>query len=121
MNIEILDTPVKPRNRVRGLEDGLNLSEYLYQNLNMFTSPPEDVEFTVEKSYVSLVIDFFGKHVRFFERPDGTMSCRLKVSRDAMKHWAAEHASIVRVESPESLVEEIRAEIRKACGLYGME
>lgn len=118
MNIEILDSPVKPKNQVQGLEDGLNLSEYLYQNLNMFTSPPEDVEFIIQKNNVHLVIDFFGKHVKFFDRPDGTVSCRLKVSRDAMKHWAAEHAAIVKVVSPEGLVEEIRDEIRKANELY---
>ena len=120
MGVEILDTPARPKSQVRGLEDGLNLSDYLYQNLNMFTSPPEDVEFIIRPSSVHLVIDFFGKHVSFFEQADGTVSCRLKVSRDAMKLWAAEHASIVRVVSPESLVEEIRAEIRKANELYGI-
>jgi hypothetical protein len=38
----------------------------------------------------------------------------------AMKHWATEHANIIRVISPESLVEEIREEIRKANALYGI-
>ena len=36
----------------------------------------------------------------------------------AMKHWAVEHANIVRVISPEPLVEEIREEIRRAAELY---
>ena len=119
MDIEILETSVKPKNQVRGLENGLNLSDYLYQNLNMFTSPPEDVEFIIQKSSVHLVIDFFGKHVSFHEQEeDDTVSCRLKVSRNAMRHWAAEHASIAKVVSPESLVEEIRDDIRKAMDLY---
>jgi len=121
MGIEILDTPVKPKNRVEGLEDGLNLSDYVYQNLNMFTSPPENVEFLIPESCIPLMIDFFGKHVHFAQPRDGTVSCRLKVSREAMKHWAAEHASIVKVVSPESLVEDIRKEIRKAAELYGIE
>ena len=121
MRIAILDTPSRPKSEVQGLENGLDLPEYVYQNLNMFTSPPEDVEFIVRESYVPLVIDFFGKHVSFFEREDGSFSCRLKVSREAMTHWAAEHAGIVKVVSPLSLVEEIREEIRKAMTLYGME
>ena len=120
MEIEILDTPSRPKNRVRGLENGLDLSEYVYQNLNMFTSPPEDVELVVPESYVPLVIDFFGKHVKFFPQGGGLYSGRLKVSRDAMKHWAVEHANIVKVVSPASLVEEIREEIRKANELYGI-
>ena len=120
MGIDILDTPSRPVSRVQGLENGLDLSEYVFQNLNMFTSPPEDVEFIVPGTFVPIVIDFFGKHARFFPREDGLYSGRLKVSRDAMAHWAVEHANIVQVVSPESLVEEIREEIRKAAGNYGM-
>ena len=121
MNIELLDSPAKPKNLVEGLENGLNLQEYMYQNLNMFTSPPVDAEFLIPEKYISLVIDFFGKHVSFFDSAEeGTVSCRLKVSREAMKHWAVEHANIVKAVSPENLVEEIRGELRKACALYDM-
>jgi predicted DNA-binding transcriptional regulator YafY len=118
--IELLETPVKPKSQVEGLENGLNLQDYVYQNLNMFTDEAKDTEFVTDKKYVSLIIDFFGKHVTFHEKDDGTVSCRLKVSAMAMKHWATEHANIIRVISPESLVEEIREEIRKANALYGI-
>ena len=118
MNIELLDTPVKPKKKVKELEKGLDLQEYLYTNLNMFSSEVQDVEFLIPASLISLVIDFFGKHVSFFDREDGTVCCRLKVSTMAMKHWAVEHANMVKVVSPESLVEEIREEIRKAAELY---
>ena len=122
MNIELLDSDAKPKSQVEELKDGLNLQEYMYQNLNMFTSSPEDVEFLVPERHVSLVIDFFGKHVSFFDSDqEGMVSCRLRVSRDAMKHWAVEHANIVKVVSPEGLVEEIRAEIRRAADLYALE
>ena len=120
-DIELLETPVKPKNQVEGLEDGLNLQDYVYQNLNMFSGRAEEVEFIIQKSAVSLVIDFFGKYVRFHEQEDGTVSCRLLVSTEAMKHWAVEYAGMVRVISPESLVEEIREELRKANRLYGIE
>ncbi len=121
MNIELLDSDVKPKSRVEELKNGLNLQEYMYQNLNMFTSPPEDVEFLIPESYVSLVVDFFGKHVSFFDSSEkGMVSCRLKVSRDGMKHWAAEHANVVKVVAPEGLVEEIRTEIGKAAELYSV-
>jgi hypothetical protein len=119
-DIELLTSPAKPQSRVEGLEDGLNLQEYVYQNLNMFSGKAESVEFLIPKTAVSLIIDFFGNHVSFHEREDGRVSCRLRVSREAMKHWAIEHANIVRVVSPESLVEEIREELRKALTLYEM-
>lgn len=119
MNIELLDSDAKQKKDVKGLENGLDLQEYMYQNLNMFTSPPVNVEFRIPENYISLVIDFFGEHVSFHNtRQKGIISCRLKVSKEAMKHWAVEHANIVKVVSPASLVDAIREEIRKANELY---
>jgi hypothetical protein len=70
---------------------------------------------------VSLVIDFFGEHVSFHNtRQNRIVSCRLKVSKEAMKHWAVEHANIVKVVSPASLVESIREEVRKAAEMYDL-
>ena len=119
-DIELLETSVKPKSQVEGLEDGLNLQDYVYQNLNMFSGKAEKVEFVIPKGSVSLIIDFFGKHVSFHEQEDGNVSCRLLVSTEAMKHWAVEHANIVRVVSPQNLVEEIRTELKKAAALYGI-
>ena len=120
MNIRILDTPVKPKNRVKELEDGLNIEDYVYQNPNMFSGKPVKVELEIPKSAVSLVIDFFGKHVSFHEREGGKISCNLLVSPEAMKRWAVLFAGTARVSEPPELVEEIRAETRKAAENYGM-
>ena len=118
MNVELSDTPVKPRSQVVGLEDGLNLQDYVYQNLNMFSGKAEKVEFVIPASAVSVVIDFFGKHVSFAPQEDGRVACRLMVSREAMKRWAVQFSGTARVVSPPELVEEIQAEIRKAAALY---
>ena len=120
-DIRLLDTPVKPRNQVEGLEEGLNMEEYVYQNLNMFSGKPEKVEFVIPKSAVGLVIDFFGKHVKFHEEEDGTVTCSLMVSRESMRRWAVQMAGTVRVISPPELVEEIREEIRKFASQYGLD
>ena len=119
-DIELLETPVKPLGLVEGLEDGLNLQDYVYRNVNMFSGKAEKAEFIIQKKAVSVVIDFFGKHVSFHEQEDGTVLCRLQVSAEAMKHWAVEHANMARVISPPGLVEEIREELKKAAALYGL-
>jgi len=120
MEINILKKPSKPGNQVLGLENGLKLEKYLYQHVNMFSGAPEKVEFIIPKNFVSVVIDFFGSHVSFFDKGDGTISCNIEVSREAMRHWAGQFANVVRVVSPESLVEEIREDLRKANENYGL-
>ena len=121
MKVDMLETPSKPRNQVAGLEEGLKLEKYLYQHVHMFSGDPEKVEFIVPKSFVSVVVDFFGSHVSFFEKDGDTVSCNIEVSREAMRHWAGQFAGTVRVVSPESLVEEIREDIRKAMALYDVK
>ena len=121
MEIELLDTAVKPKNQVAGLEDGLNMEDYVYQNLNMFSGEPEKVEFVIPKKAVSIVIDFFGKHVKFRELENGDVSCSLLVSRESMRRWAVQMAGTVRVVSPQELVEEVREEIRKFARQYDMK
>jgi predicted DNA-binding transcriptional regulator YafY len=121
MKIDKLETPAKPGNQVQGLEDGLKLQDYVYQHVNMFSGKPERVEFIIQKKDVGLIVDFFGKHVSFFDRGDGTISCHMKVSRTAMKKFALQFAKEVRVVEPESLVEEIREDIRKINQNYGMD
>ena len=122
MNIKLLEnSSVKPMSKVEGLERGLNLQEYMYQNLNMFASPPVDAEFLIREQHIPLVIDFLGKHVSFHDADqEGMVSCRLKISEEAMLHWAVEHANIVKVVAPESLVERIKEELWKAYELYNM-
>ena len=120
VSIEVLEKPAKPKNQVEGLEDGLNMEDYVYQNLNMFTGKPEKVEFVVPRRAVSVVIDFFGRHVKFHEE-DGTVECSLLVSRESMKRWAVQMAGTVRVISPPELVEEIREEIRQFARQYELK
>ena len=84
----------------------------------MFTSPPVDAEFRIREQYISLVIDFFGKHVSFHEREDNTISCRLKVSSMAMKHWALQYLDHIEVVYPASLRQQIKESLEKGLNKY---
>ena len=74
----------------------------------------------ISKKSVSVVIDFFGKHVQFYDTGDGTVECTLLVNREAMRRWAIQMAGTVKVISPPELVEDIREAIRKMTADYGV-
>ena len=74
----------------------------------------------ISKKSVSVVIDFFGKHVQFYDTGDGTVECTLLVNREAMRRWAIQMAGTVKVISPPELVEDIREAIRKMAADYGV-
>ena len=120
IDIRILETPRKPGSQVRGLENGLKLAKFLFQHVNMFSGKPEKVEFIIPKGFVSVVIDFFGSYVSFFDKGDGTVSCHVEASLEAMRHWVGQFADVVKVVSPPELVEKIREDVRRAAENYGV-
>ena len=120
-NIRMLDTPVKPKSQVEGLEDGLDMQKYMAQNVYMFSGEVADVIFETSPSMVSEVIDWFGKNVHFYERDDGQIECTVHVSIKAMQYWAFQYATSIRVLRPQSLVEAIKQDLIKASAGYGME
>ena len=64
------------------------------------------------------MIDFIGKHVKYYDPGDGTVECTLIVNREAMRRWAIQMAGTVKVVSPPELVEDIRGTIRKMAEVY---
>ena len=77
-----------------------------------------EVKFVILKKSVSVVIDFIGKHVKYYDPGDGTVECTLIVNREAMRRWAIQMAGTVKVVSPPELMEEIRETIRKMAAEY---
>ena len=72
---------------------------------------------------VRITYNFYGTDLKLHPSlaEDGQVSCRLLVSTEAMKHWAVQFANVVRVTAPKHLVDEVRAELKKACALYELD
>ena len=70
-DIEMLSTPVKAMNKVKGLENGLNLPKHMAEHVYMFTGESATVTFRAKKYLVSEIIDWFGKEVRFSDVSTG--------------------------------------------------
>lgn len=118
IDIERLKSPVKPMYQVKGLENGLNVMKHVHQSPNMFTGEPMVVKFIVSQKMVGIVIDFFGRNVRFYDSKDGNVECTVTVNKESMSRWAVQMAGAVKVVSPPELVEDIRGTIRKMAEVY---
>ena len=118
IDIDRLKSPVKPMYQVKGLENGLNLKKLVHQSPNMFTGEPMVVKFIVSKSFVGVVIDFFGKNVKFIPKEDEKVECTLTVNRESMRKWVIQMEGQVEVISPPELVEDIRLKIREMAEKY---
>lgn len=118
-DIEMLSTPVKAMNKVKGLENGLNLPKHMAEHVYMFTGESATVTFRAKKYLVSEIIDWFGKEVRFSDETEDEVMVRVMVNLEAMRKWALQYAVHVKVLGPEKLVELIRDDVKKAAEQYG--
>lgn len=117
-NIQLLDTPVKPKDKVKGLENGLDLPKHMAEHLYMFSGESIIVKFIAKRYIITEVIDWFGKDVKFSNATDDEVTVTVKVNEMAMQLWALQYARHIRVISPQSLVEKIKNDIAFAMENY---
>ena len=117
-DIRLLDTPVKPMEQVKGLENGLNLPRHMAEHLYMFTGESRSVTFRAKRYLVGDIIDWFGKDVQFSEETEEEITVRVTVNLEAMRRWALQYALHVKILSPQGLVDAVRADVLKAAEQY---
>ncbi len=118
-NIEVLDTSQKPIRKVEGQEHGLNLPKHMAEHIYMFRGESVPVKLRFDKRLLSDFVDWFGTdYVDFLDQTADEITARVRVNQMAMRRWALQYATNVRVLSPESLVDEIREDIKQAFENY---
>ena len=109
-----------PITTVEGYKDGINYKELATSLPYMYSDKPEWVEFVAEKYVTDQIIDWFGKDIRIDEINEDQIKVTVKVSLNAMEHWAKQYAPHVTVISPPSLVQTIKEELQKAVERYNV-
>ena len=118
-NIRKLDEKSKPIRSVKGFEHGLDLDEYTAQHPNMWGGEPVRCTFCCPRYIMDDIVDWFGSDAVIREIEDRKLEVSVRVSEEAMKHWAMQYADCVEVISPKQLREEVADILRAAAERYG--
>lgn len=79
------------------------------------------VSFWFERSILNEIMDIFGNDILFTEEDGDRVKASVQVNEQAMRTWAEQHPTTVRVVSPEQLAEDIQNDFRKALEIYGSD
>ena len=88
--IRLLNTPVKDRTKVRGLEQGLNLPQHMAEHIYMLAGESIPVTFRTSKVILNDVMDWFGE-ISLFNETEDTVNAAVTVNREAMICWAMQY------------------------------
>lgn len=117
-NIKLLDTAVKPQNKVKGLENGLNLPKHMAEHLYMFSGDSIPVTFVAKKYLLNDLLDWFDNDITFTDENETEVTVRVTVNEQAMRRWAMQYALHTRILSPASLAVQIKEDLTEALTNY---
>ena len=117
-DIRLLDAPIKPPERVKGLENGLRLPEHMAEHLYMFTGESVRVKFRAVRFLLDDLFDWFGMDMVYSDVTEATVTVSVKVNEQAMELWALQYSPYVEVLEPVSLRERIGKALQIAASKY---
>ena len=128
--VKIINKPAKKRDKVKGMEHGLNLPKHMAEHIYMFADEPVTIILRVKKSAISDIVDWFGsnfdvvdesiarQYEGFRETTDVVTYVRLVCSRQAMSHWAMQYGTSVEVIYPTELRTQIGEAVKEMNNRY---
>ena len=117
-NMTITEDKLVPITSVEGYENGINYKELATALPYMYTDKPEWVEFIADDYIIDQIIDWFGKDIRISKHGEKQLKVSVKVSPMAMEHWAMQYASHVKIVSPRTLADVVKADLEEAVKMY---
>lgn len=116
-DIELLDTPRKPKNEVEGLMS-LDIAQYMNEHIYMFGGKSIRAQFEMPSYLISDVLDAFRTNVDFEDLGDGMVLASVKVNENDMRLWAKQYCGQVKITEPKDLAEICRQDIVDALKIY---
>ena len=118
-DIKLLDTPIKPQKKVKGLQNGLNLPKHMVEHIYMFAGESIPVTFRAKKYLLDDIMDWFGGDIVLSDESEDEITVRVTVNDEAMRRWALQYALHIKILSPLSLANQLKEDLRTALKKYG--
>lgn len=116
LNIKVEKTKREGRYKFKAVD----MAVYAKKMFNMFDGEEMDVEILCANNLAGVMIDRFGKDVRMYKADEEHFKVKAKVAASShFIHWIMALGAGAQIIGPESLVEEIRAEIKRLAEQYG--
>ncbi len=117
-DVKELAEKTKPMKQVIGLEHGLNLPKHMAEHIYMFSGESVNVKFETTKDMFSEVSDWFGTDFKVVHEDGDKIVVRLSCNENAMRYWALQYGPYVEILEPESLRNQIIADIQDMAKRY---
>ncbi len=117
-DIRILDEPLKPIEKLKGYEKGINISNYINDNIYMISSETIKAKLKLLNEWsINYIIDWFGTTPTITEK-DNCYYAELKANKKALIYWCLQYGEDVELIEPISVREEIKKTLKVLTDKY---
>ena len=102
-DVEILKENRKPMKTIKGLENGLSISNYIAEHVYMYSGESIRVKLRTNENLMDALIDSFGRDFRVSFGEEDDIIVNLKCNPDAFFYWAMQYGGNIEVLEPESM------------------
>lgn len=121
-NMTVLDEKRVPLNSISGYEKGIDYKLLASAYPYMYSDKPEHVTFLAKEGIIDQIFEWFGKDITMTqgtaEKEKGNVKVSLLVSPMAMKYWAIQYVNAVEILTPETLRNDVIADLEKGLNNY---
>lgn len=110
--------PLKPLDKLEGLESSFSINNYLNEHIYLFGS--EVISSTIEitnPTVITAIYDWFGKTASIKKQNDKLIA-EVKCDEDALFYWCMQYSECIKVLTPSLLSERIAKEALRLVKLY---
>ena len=117
-NIKIEDEwDIKPLERLDGMKD-FSITKFLNDNIYMLSGEPVSAIIQIEdENTVGSVVDWFGDNAKLYKE-EGAQYAKIHCNESALFYWCMQYSETIKVISPESLINRIKAEAERILKTY---
>lgn len=105
---------------IKGYENGIDYKDLAVSRPYMFADKAIEVVFIAKQHLIDQIIEWFGQDIQVEKVGENSIKVTLKVSAEAMAHWALQYSVDVEIIAPLSLRQTIIEKLRLATKNYGI-
>lgn len=99
-NIKLLETNVKPIEKLKGCENGIDIAKYANDNVYMFSNDSIKATIKIDNEYtVNYVIDWFGNNAKIYTK-DNKIYADIKANEQALIYWCLQYGEGIELIEP---------------------
>ena len=117
-DVRILDAGRKPMKKVKGLENGLNLSKHMTEHMYMFGGDSVRILMKAQKGLINDLVDWFGRDFRILGEEGEWYTISVCSNENAMFLWAMQYSTHVEILEPKRLRDKIGETAREMAERY---